>query len=179
MPPMTELPVLRAPGLEDAQAIAEIHYHSWVATYGPLVAPGEADPFRLSERVEHWERLLRERPRDRGALVAERDGRVVGLVEWEIGPEGDRAVGEVHAIHVAAEERGHGVGTVLLAAAVETLRSFGARRAVLWVLAANTPARRFYERLGWTWDGTITERPLGDFADFPRVIECQYALDLA
>jgi hypothetical protein len=25
-----------------------------VATYGPLVAPGEADPFRLTERVEHW-----------------------------------------------------------------------------------------------------------------------------
>jgi hypothetical protein len=92
---------------------------------------------------------------------------VIGLVEWEIGPEGDRAIGEVHAIHVATEERGRGVATVLLAAAVEAMRSLGVRRAVLWVLAANAAARRFYESIGWTWDGTIVERPLGDFADFP------------
>jgi len=178
MPPMTALPVVRSPGLQDAQAVAALQYRSWVATYGPLVAPGEADPFRLAERVEHWERLLRERPSDRGALLAERDSRVIGLVEWEIGPEGDRAIGEVHAIHVATEERGRGVGTVLLAAAVEAMRSLGVRRAVLWVLAANAAARRFYESIGWTWDGTIVERPLGNFADFPRVIEFRYALDL-
>lgn len=93
--------------------------------------------------------------------MAERAGRIVGLVEWEIGPEGDRAVGEVHAIHVAPEVRGRGVGTVLLVAALEAMRSPGVRRAVLWVLDGNTTARRFYERQGWVWDGTRVERPLG------------------
>lgn len=128
---MTELPVLRSPGPEYAQAAAELHYRSWVATYGPLVTPDEAERLTLAERVEHWERLLRERPADRGALVAARADRIVGLVEWEIGPEGDRAIGEVHAIHVAAEQRGRGVGTALLAAAVEAMRSLGVRRVVL------------------------------------------------
>lgn len=176
---MTELPVLRSPRPEDAQAVAELHYRSWVGTYGPRVTPGEAERLRLTERVEHWEWLLRERPSDRGALVAERARRVVGLVEWEIGPDGDRAIGEVHAIHVATEERGRGVGTVLLAAAVEAMRSLGVRRAVLWVLDANSAARRFYERHGWVCDGTTVERPLGGFANFPPVIEVRYALDLA
>jgi ribosomal protein S18 acetylase RimI-like enzyme len=179
MQAMTELPVLRAPEPEDAQAVAELHYRSWVGTYGPLLAPGEAERLGLAERVEHWEWLLGERPSRRGALVAERERRVVGLVEWEIGPEGDGTVGEVHAIHVAVEERGRGVGTVLLAAAVEAMRSLGVRRAVLWVLDSNWAARRFYERHGWAWDGTLVERPLGGFAHFPPVMEVRYALDLA
>ena len=145
---MIELLALRSPGPPDARAAAELHYRSWIATYGPLLAPDQAARLTLTERVEHWERLLGERSADRGALVAERAGRIVGLVEWEIGPEGDRAVGEVHAIHIAPEERGRGVGTVLLVAAVEAMRSLGVRHAILWVLDGNATARRFYERQG-------------------------------
>jgi GNAT superfamily N-acetyltransferase len=145
----------------EREADRRVHYHGWVATYGPLLAPDEAERLTLTERVEHWARLLRERSADRGALVAERENRIVGLIEWEIGPEGNRALGEVHAIHVAPEERGRGVGTVLLVAALEAMRSLGVRRAVLWVLDANTTARRFYEGQGWVWDGARVERPLG------------------
>jgi GNAT superfamily N-acetyltransferase len=64
----------------------------------------------------------------------------VGLVEWEIGPNGDRAVGEVHAIHVAPEDRGRGTGKVLLVAAVQAMHSLGMRRAALWVLEGNRMA---------------------------------------
>jgi hypothetical protein len=31
-----------------------------------------------------------------------------------------------------------------------------------WVLEANAGARGFYERLGWTWDGTTRQHPFGD-----------------
>ena len=179
MPPMTEPLVLRSPGPVDGRAAAELHYRSWLATYRPLVEPGETAALTLTERVDHWERLLRERPADRGSLVAERGDRIVGLVEWEVGPGDDRAVGEIHAIHVSAEERGRGVGTLLLLGAVDELRSLGCHRAVLWVLDANSSARRFYERHGWEWDGTLVERPLGGFAHFPPVTEVRYALDLA
>ena len=172
-------PVVRSPRPEDARAVGELHHRSWVATYGPFVGTEGTGPFTLAERIEHWERLLDRRPGDRGALVAEHEGRVVGLVEWEVGPDGDRAVGEVHAIHVAAEERGRGVGTTLLEAAVEAMRSLGVRRAVLWVLDGNSTARRFYERLGWAWDGTSVERPLGGFAQLPLVVELRYVLALA
>lgn len=78
--------------------------------------------------------------------MAERPGRIVGLIEWEIGPEGDRAVGEVQAIHVAAGERGRGVGKVLPIAAVEAMRSLGVRRAVLRALDGNANSARL--RLG-------------------------------
>src|ERR1019366_9255619 len=72
MPAMAEPLVLRSPGPADARAVAELHYRSWIATYGPAIAPGQASALTLTERVDHWERLLSERPTDRGALVAER-----------------------------------------------------------------------------------------------------------
>ncbi len=176
---MVEPPALRPPGPPDAPAVAELHHRSWIATYGPLLPRDQAARLTLAERVEHWERLLSEHSADRGSLVAEREGRIVGLVEWEIGPDGDAAVGEVHAIHVAPEDRGRGTGKVLLVAAVQAMHSLGVRRAVLWVLEGNTTARRFYERQGWVSDGTRIERSLGGFADFPTVIEIRYALDVA
>ena len=91
-----------------------------------------------------------------------------GLVWWLI-----------HAIHVALEARGRGVGWRLLDAAVEALRGHGIRRAILWVVEDNLTARAFYERQGWGWDGTRQERLLGGFPDFPSVVEVRYALDLS
>jgi GNAT superfamily N-acetyltransferase len=121
---------------------------------------------------------LRDAPADRGSLIARRGRTLVGLVEWEIGLEGDRSCGEVHAIHVAVEERGRGVGRALLGAAVAALRERGARRAILWVVEDNATARRFYEGQGWSWDGTRVARPLGGFLGFPTVVEVRYVLDL-
>jgi ribosomal protein S18 acetylase RimI-like enzyme len=175
---MKESVAIQPPTLDDAHDAAALHHKSWVATYTPLLAPDKAARLTLEERVDHWERFLRERPRHLGAFVAKRDGALVGLVEWEIGSEGDPSVGEIHAIHVAAEGRGRGVGRALLDASVAALRKSGLRHAILWVLEDNASARAFYGRQGWAWDGTRAERPLGGFEDFPRVVEVRYALDL-
>lgn len=42
-----------------------------------------------------------------------------------------------------------GVGRALIGAAIDWATSWGADRVVLWVVAANEPAIRFYERLGF------------------------------
>jgi ribosomal protein S18 acetylase RimI-like enzyme len=123
-------------------------------------------------------RLLGSQPTNRGALLAIRSRAIVGLVEWELGVDGDPGLGEIHAIHVAPVERGRGVGWRLLNASVAALRAQGLRQAILWVVEDNSPARAFYERQGLAWDGTRLERPLGGFPDFPCVIEVRYVLDL-
>jgi ribosomal protein S18 acetylase RimI-like enzyme len=170
---------IRAPRIDDAAGAAAVHYRSWVATYTPLLRPDQCDRLTLAERIAHWEWLLRSQPPHMGALLAVRSGVIVGLVEWEIGVDVDTSVGEIHAIHVALEERGRGVGWRLLDASVEALRGHGVRRAILWVIEDNATARAFYERQGWAWDGTRLERSLGGFPDFPSVIEVRYALDLS
>lgn len=57
--------------------------------------------------------------------------------------------GEVlNRLYVHPKYHGLGAGKILLKSAVE----HGARR--LWVDEGNLPARTFYERQGWAWDGT-------------------------
>jgi len=46
-----------------------------------------------------------------------------------------------------------GTGRSLMSCAVATLSEAGYQQAVLWVLAANDRARRFYEKAGWLPDG--------------------------
>ncbi len=169
---------IRPPRIDDATGAAAIHLQSWVATYAPLMGADEAARFTLAERIAHWEWLVGSRPTNRWALLAIRSGAIAGLVEWEIGVDADPGIGEIHAIHVAPVERGRGVGRRLLDACVAALRAQGLCRAILWVVEDNSPARAFYERQGWAWDGTRLERPLGGFADFPSVVEVRYVLDL-
>lgn len=170
---------IRVPRLGDAAGAAAVHYRSWVATYAPLLRHDQAGQLTLAERVAHWEWLLRSQPPHMGSLVAVRSGAIVGLVEWEVSIDDDASVGEIHAIHVASEERGRGVGWRLLDAALEALRAHGVHRAILWVVEENSTARAFYERQGWACDGTVLERPLGGFPHFPSVVEVRYALDLS
>ena len=54
--------------------------------------------------------------------------------------------------------RGQGVGTRLMALAVEASRASGLERVELAVFADNHRARRLYEKMGFTIDGTRTRR---------------------
>ena len=107
--------------------------HWWGPTRPPALT--------LAERIAHWELLVGSQPTNRGALLAIRSGAIVGLVEWELGVDGDPGLGEIHAIHVAPVEQGRGVGWRLLNACVAALRAQGLRRAILWVVEDNAQAR--------------------------------------
>ncbi len=58
-------------------------------------------------------------------------------------------VGEVFNLAVAPGAVGRGVGAWLLTAGLHRLADLGHRRAILWVDAANAPARRLYARTGF------------------------------
>jgi GNAT superfamily N-acetyltransferase len=73
----------------------------------------------------------------------------------------DDARGEVKDVYVVPEAWGTGVAGGLMSAALDALRDMGATEAFLWVVEENPRARRFYERDGWTHDGTSKPSPLG------------------
>jgi GNAT superfamily N-acetyltransferase len=62
---------------------------------------------------------------------------------------------------VDPDRQGGGIGRALMVSALASLATLGAARAVLWVLAGNAPARRFYERGGWRGDGAERTAPIG------------------
>jgi GNAT superfamily N-acetyltransferase len=88
------------------------------------------------------------------ALVAEREGRPIGLAWYRFFTEDDHGEGFVDAatpevaVAVVDGHRGAGVGTALLEAIHARARAAGVLRISLGVDHDN-PARRLYERLGY------------------------------
>ncbi|TAJ99176.1 MAG: GNAT family N-acetyltransferase [Chloroflexota bacterium] len=148
---------VRSATIADARAIAEIRVASWRATYRGIV------PTSILEGmdVDRDEVRFRGRLANPGlmAFVAEDvTGSVIGFVMAGAARDDDAAgLGEVYAIYLAPGARGRGVGRALMDAALEALEASGFSTAILWVLTANEPARRFYERAGFQLDGTARD----------------------
>jgi GNAT superfamily N-acetyltransferase len=93
-------------------------------------------------------------PTQPGTLVAVKDDSIVGFATT--GPCRDddtQSCGELMALYVDPPSWGSGTGRALIAAAREALLDQGFTQAVLWVLAGNTRAERFYRHDGWSHDG--------------------------
>ena len=84
-------------------------------------------------------------------LVAELDGAVVGMVSllYLVSTALGARVALLEDMVVSAEQRGAGIGTGLLAAAVERCRVEGCRRITLLTDGDNHRAQRLYEGAGF------------------------------
>ena len=84
-------------------------------------------------------------------LVAEADGEPVGQLGLELARYGVADLGML----VAAGWRGRGVGTALMAEAVERARAAGAHKIALQVWPHNAAAIALYERFGFQREGYL------------------------
>ena len=148
--------MIRPATVQDAAAIASIQARAWRHGYAEIVEP---DQMPDVSRTEPWwrERLVQG---DADALVFDQDGALAGFAVAGADRWGGEE-GELYAIYVDPPAQGAGVGSALLAAAVEALRDGGFAAARLWVLEANGLARAFYERHGWRLDDGRQERMAG------------------
>jgi L-amino acid N-acyltransferase YncA len=144
---------IRAAVKGDAPAIAQVRVDSWRAAYAgivpaPLLEAMDASIFaeRLAPRLDGP---------DHGVLVTESpEGVIEGFaIAGECADDDAAGAGEVHAIYLAPDHRGRGLGGPLLESACALLVSRGFATVVLWVLTANASARRFYQRQGFQPDG--------------------------
>jgi GNAT superfamily N-acetyltransferase len=82
-------------------------------------------------------------------------------------------VGELYALYVSPDWWSTGAGRALMGQVLACLEAEGYRRAILWVLADNTRARRFYERARFAPDGGINV-----LTGLGGVLEVRYTRDL-
>ena len=153
----------------DARAIAEVHVRTWQHAYAHVFPREFLDELSVDRRAEFWSESAAAAPED--LLVAEADERIVGFAAVGRAEDESDDVGQLYAIYVEPGYWGTGAGAALMDAAVTRLEAAGFAAAILWVLEDNPRARRFYERHGWTVDGSRRER-IGDV----EVDEVRYRL---
>jgi ribosomal protein S18 acetylase RimI-like enzyme len=140
----------------DAEAIGTINLASWEAAYRGIVADAFLDSATVEGRIARWRERIATGTSP--ILVAESDGALRGycsLVLPARDDDGDAVTGEIGAIYVAPDSFRSGVGSAMVDGALALMRDRGYSVATLWVLCANTRARAFYARQGFTSDGAV------------------------
>ena len=109
-----------------------------------------ADPRLPDIRCDELYRVWMEqecRSSSDSVLVAEVDGEPAAYVSYSVDPDDGR--GAISLVGVAAPHRGTGLGSVLLAEALRSIRGTGASAATVVTQGRNVPALRLYERQGF------------------------------
>jgi GNAT superfamily N-acetyltransferase len=146
---------------EDAYDVARVQVRSWQWAYRGLIAQSYLDGLEPEIWAGRYTfgRVGIGLP---STLVAVDGSTICGMVTTGLCRDEDLPnFGELMAIYVDPAHVGTGVGRVLIAAARERLRAVSTQ-AALWVLDGNGRARRFYERDGWSFDGTRRTRTHGN-----------------
>jgi ribosomal protein S18 acetylase RimI-like enzyme len=113
----------------------------WIATEAPVDV--EQRRRRLVEDIEREDAIV---------LVAEAGGQPVGELGLHLARYGVADLG----MAVAAGWRGRGVGSALLAEAIDQARTAGAHKVALQVWPHNAAAIALYERFGFQHEGYLT-----------------------
>jgi len=146
----------RAAHISDAAAIAAVHVASWQAAYRGLVPDERLDALDPAKLAIVWETHLADV--DSATLVAEADRRIVGFcrVTWS---DAAPTTGEILALYLHPDVWGMGVGRSLCRKALSLLAVCDRNVAVLWALAGNARAERFYAAAGFQPDGATDTHP--------------------
>ncbi len=154
--------MLRTAGPDDAYALSRLERTAALATLGRIFPP-DRYPYPDGDVTARWRLVLGDPTVT--TLLAEDGDELIGYAAYD--PL------SLRHLAVAPDRLGSGLADELYDTVHAAWRHAGLARAVLWVLAENARARRFYERHGWRADGRRQECPWPPHPD-----ELGYALDL-
>jgi len=134
----------------DEMAVAVVHVRSWQLGYRGLVPDEVLAAMRPEDRLARYD-FGPERADGPLTLVAVDGDDLVGFAT--IGPAREGPGGELWGLYVDPDHWRLGVGRLLIEQARAWLRRRGFSEAILWVMAGNERAERFYRADGWMPDG--------------------------
>lgn len=150
----TLAPLIREATAIDAEAISRVRVASWRAAYRGIIDDAYLDGLSVEAGRDRYLRGFDPDPAAAFTRVAADDeGRVVGFAtagasRTARGVPVPPRQGEVWMIYLLPDAQRHGLGTRLMRSMARGLDRRGLGSMVVWALARNEPARRFYERLG-------------------------------
>lgn len=155
--------------------MARVHVRAWQAGYRGLMPDDYLAGLRAEERAQRYDFRGSDPARPRTLVAVEADT-VLGFATISPARDEDTAgQGELCALYVEPDCWGRGIGRMLAAAARSDLYGLGFRQAVLWVVAGNARAERFYRSDGWTRDQSHRPRQIWnvtvDTVRYSRLLE--------
>ncbi len=145
--------LLRPAEPDDAIAVARVHVRSWQVAYRTLLPDDYLDQLRPEDRAHKYDFATLDPLKPR-TVVATEAGVIHGFATTAPAREPDLPDhGELCALYVAPEQWSRGIGVELVSAARANLVALGFHNAVLWVMAGNARAERFYRIDQWSPDG--------------------------
>lgn len=148
--------VVRKATLVDAQAIAEVQFKTWQIAYRGHIPDHALDKISLADRIQQWQKLFTEQACN--VLVLEIDKTIIGFVSYCPSRDDDTdptQTAEISAIYLLSDYWQQGFGKMLLEAAEADIKKLNYKKLILWVLASNQPARKFYEKMNFDADKVI------------------------
>lgn len=141
----------------DADAIARVHEETWLATYQGVIPHLYLMRLIARRDASWWSGVIR-RSNTR-VLVFTFNGDVQGYVSYGASRSPRRAnIGEIYELYLAPTYQGLGFGKELFREAYKELKRDGRRSLLVWALAENEMACRFYNHLGGRQCGSSPER---------------------
>jgi ribosomal protein S18 acetylase RimI-like enzyme len=132
----------------DVEAVALLHARSWRENYRGSLSDSFLDGDLPGERLGVWHERLNDPPPNQFVQLAVRAATIGGFV-CVYGAHDAQWGSFVDNLHVAAESKRSGIGSSLMRQAGAWLSDhYPSLGVYLWVLEANSSARRFYEQLG-------------------------------
>ena len=136
--------------------VSNVYAQSWKSAYHGIIPQSYLD----SIPANRWSQFL---INELSTLWIVSDGeQIIGASTYA--PARDKKFsgwGELISIYLLPSYFYLGIGTKLLKASMDSLFSMGYGRIYLWVLEDNVPARRFYEKNGFHFNGDIQPAAIG------------------
>lgn len=137
--------VIRRARASDVAALARVQVDSWRETYRGMLPEAHLAALSYAGHERLWRRTL---AGPNVTFLAVLGGQIVGLASGGRSRTHRGFSGELQLLYVLRSAQGRGVGRALFDAVHYGLAVAGMPDLVVWVLAANKPARAFYEHLG-------------------------------
>lgn len=158
---------------EDAYEYAACHISSWRSAYKGIVPDEYLDNLSIDQGAEKFKQNLDEL-KDYAYYCAIHENKIVGILIFGKSRDEDKPnSGEVCAIYLTEEFWGKGYGGKMMNYAKDALKRIGYNEIIVWVLAENSRARRFYEKCNFIFDGTKKKIEIGK-----PLVEIRYMLNL-
>ena len=144
---------IRRANIGDAASIARVWVEGWKHTYRGIVPDDFLDSIDVDQWTKRQQRYLNAPRAGTKTYVAEEIvAGVDEVVGWAAsGPSRTATLhfaGEVYTLYLLPSSQRQGIGRRFMAAAATDFLDSGVDSLMLWVLAENWNARRFYEALG-------------------------------